>query len=125
MTPAGTKRRQVKVRLGTLAELPKKNAALNKLAEKMGIAPKRDTTFQQSATRWQAAFGPTYKKTTIDTYVRILTARVLPLFKDTRIDVINIGDDPKLSEEGGQRLFQIHTAHDDGAGADSGLGLQE
>jgi integrase len=89
VTPAGTERRQRKVRIGTLTEVPTKNAALNILAKIMDIVPNTDTTFQQLATRWQTAVGPTYKKTTIDTYIRILNANVLPLFKDTRILVIN------------------------------------
>ncbi len=82
-------RKQRKVRIGKLAEVPTKNAALNILAKIMDIVPKTDVTFQQLATRWQTAVGPTYKKTTIDTYVRVLNANVLPLFKDTRILVIN------------------------------------
>jgi len=82
-------RRQRKVRIGTLTEVPSKNAALNILAKIMDIVPKTDTTFQQLAARWQNAVGPTYKKTTIDTYVRLLNANVLPLFKDTRIDTIS------------------------------------
>src|SRR5882724_6518864 len=40
-------RRQRKVRIGTLTEVPSKNAALNILAKIMDIVPKTDTTFQQ------------------------------------------------------------------------------
>jgi integrase len=88
VTPAGTERRQRKVRLGTVAELPTKNAATNKLAELMDIVPTTDTTFQQLATRWQKAVGPTYKVSTLEHYTNALRAYVLPTWKDRRITAI-------------------------------------
>jgi integrase len=88
VTPAGTERRQRRVRLGTLAEIPTKNAALTELAKKMDIVPTTDTTFQQLATRWQTAVGPTYKTSTLEHYKNALRAYVLPTWKDRRIVVI-------------------------------------
>lgn len=82
-------RKQRQIKLGTLTEIPNKNAALNILARMMDVVPKTDSTFEQLATRWQTAVGPTLKKTTSDTYARVLTANVLPLFKDTRIEIIS------------------------------------
>jgi integrase len=88
VTTAGTERRQRKVRLGTLLELPSKNAALNELAKKMDIVPTTDTTFQELATRWQTAVGPTYKTSTLEHYANALRAYVLPIWKDRRIAAI-------------------------------------
>ena len=88
VTPAGTERRQRKVRLGTLLELPTKNAATNKLAVEMGIAPTTDVTFQQLTDRWEAAIGSTYKASSLKHYTGALGAYVLPTFKDTRIATI-------------------------------------
>jgi len=88
LTPAGTERRQRRVRLGTVTELPTKNVALNELAKKMDIAPTTDTTFQQLATRWQTAVGPTYKMSTLEHYTNAVRAYVLPIWKDRRITAI-------------------------------------
>jgi integrase len=88
VTPAGTERRQRKIRLGTLLELPNKNAATNKLAEMMDIVPQTDMTFQQLTERWQTAVGPTYKTSTLEHYTNALRAYVLPIWKDRRITAI-------------------------------------
>ena len=89
-TPAGTSDDSERVRLGTVAELPTKNAAQNKLAEKWAIAPTTDMTFHDAElTRWQTAIGPTYKTSTLEHYTNALRAYVLPTFKDRRIAAIN------------------------------------
>jgi integrase len=88
-TPAGMVRVQRKVRLGTVAELPRKNAATNKLAVEMGITPSTDMTFQQLTDRWQTAVGPTYKASTLEHYTNALRAYVLPTWKDKRITAVS------------------------------------
>lgn len=50
LTPAGMKRRQRLVRLGTISELPTKNAARNKLTELLGDSTPptvMDITFEE------------------------------------------------------------------------------
>jgi len=64
-TPAGITRVQRKVRLGTLAELPTKNSARNKLFELIGDStPRRimEMSFRELTERWEAAVGPTIKR---------------------------------------------------------------
>jgi integrase len=90
-TPDGKiERRQRQIRLGTPAELPTKNAARSKLTEIMG-EPQTSTAigFQELVHRWEAAEGPALKPSTLDTYKRVLRARVLPEFESETIANIN------------------------------------
>lgn len=83
-------RRQRQVRLGTPAELPTKNAARNKLADILeGSQPVTEITFRELVGRWKAAEGPVLKPSTLDTYQRVLHARVLPTFEKQNITNIN------------------------------------
>ena len=90
-TPTGQiERRQRQVRLGTLAELPTKNAARNKLSAILqNPSPLEGTTFQELATRWQSAEGPTLKTSTLQHYTNALRAYVLPVFGKQTITSIN------------------------------------
>lgn len=74
-------RRQKSIRLGTLAELPTKNAARKKLVESMG-APQEGAiiTFKQLSERWTKAEGPTMKVSTLNHYQNALKANLLPTF---------------------------------------------
>ena len=85
----GTERKQRKVRLGTVAELPTKNAAQSKLSIEMGIGPTTDTIFQTLTERWEKAVGPTYKTSTLAHYTNALRAYVLPTWKDRRVSQIS------------------------------------
>lgn len=94
-TPAGIERRQRKVRLGTLKELPTKNAARNKLAELMGDGSTptvMDMTFQELAERWERAEGASMKVPTLAHYHQSLHACVLPLLGTRKLGTINRED---------------------------------
>jgi len=51
-------RKQKQVRLGTLAEIPTKNAARNKLSEFLNTTPVMGMFFRDLVKRWQDAEGP-------------------------------------------------------------------
>lgn len=89
--PNGINREQRWIRLGTLQELPTKNAARNKLSELIGAnAPTvMDMTFKELTERWRASEGPTLKEVTLSHYVNALNAYVLPVFADCKIATIN------------------------------------
>jgi integrase len=94
-TPAGIERKQRFVRLGTMAELPTKNAARNKLSELIGdSAPPTvmDITFKELTERWEKAEGPTLKSTTLEHYTNALRAYVLPYFGKQKIASISRED---------------------------------
>jgi integrase len=86
-------RQQRKVRLGTLAELPTKNAARNRLTEFLQISTtSADMSFQELAERWERAEGATIKGSTLNHYQHTLRASVLPTFGKRKIAVINRED---------------------------------
>lgn len=97
-TPDGIRREQRLVRLGTLQELPTKNAARNKLAELMDAkAPTvMDMTFRELTQRWKTSEGPTLKDSTFAHYVNALNAYVLPEFENCKIAAINREDIQKF-----------------------------
>lgn len=81
MKPDGTiERSKRKVRLGTLAELPTKQAAVKELQKRMAInsKPKTTMTLSELADRWQSAVVPTLKPSTANVYTHSLRSRVLP-----------------------------------------------
>lgn len=79
-------RRQRKVRLGTVAELPTKNAAVNKLSDILGSSSSNvSMSFRELAERWERAEGSTMKKTTLAHYQNALHAYVLPHFGSRKI----------------------------------------
>lgn len=90
-TLAGMTRKQRFIRLGTIAQLPTKNSARNKLAELLGESTSTvlDITFGELATRWETAEGPTMKSTTLMHYKNALRASVLPHFGHQKIVSIN------------------------------------
>lgn len=87
------KRRQRKVRLGTLAELPTKNAARNRLTEFLKSSSSgTDMSFHELVERWQKAEGATLKPTTLSHYQNALRAYVLPKFGRRKANTINRED---------------------------------
>jgi integrase len=90
-TPDGQiERRQRQVRLGTLAELPTKNAARNKLSDMLRNSnPTTEMTFRELSERWEKAEGPTLKPSTLSHYHNALRAYVLPAFGSQTITKIN------------------------------------
>jgi excisionase family DNA binding protein len=94
-TSAGMERQQRLIRLGTVAELPTKNAARNKLAEMMSNPEPMvvaSITFGELVNRWEIAEGPTMKSTTLQHYKNTLRASVLPYFRTRDITSINRED---------------------------------
>lgn len=90
-TPDGQiERRQRKIRLGSLAELPTKNAARERLADLLrASATTIDMSVRELAERWERAEGPTMKPTTLGHYRNALNAYVLPTFGDRKINTVN------------------------------------
>ncbi len=79
--PDGTVARlKRKVRLGTLTELPTKQAAVKELQKHMAIngKPKTGMTLSELAARWQSAVVPTLKRSTANVYTHSLRSRILP-----------------------------------------------
>lgn len=86
-------RRQRKVRLGALAELPTKNAARNRLSEFLRIsAASADMTFRELTERWEKAEGATMKASTLSHYRHTLRAYVLPAFGKRKVAAITRED---------------------------------
>src|SRR5438105_4564395 len=81
------------IRLGTLAELPTKSAARNRLSELLKTSSaKSDMSFQELVERWEKAEGSTMKATTLRHHKNTLRAYVLPRFGDRKITEINRED---------------------------------
>ncbi len=77
----GLIRRQSNVRLGTMGELPTKNAAEARLSDFMKkTTPSVEMNFQELTERWQSAEGPTMKTSTLQHYENALRAYVVPFF---------------------------------------------
>lgn len=93
-TPAGIKRRQRLLRLGTRGELPTKNAARNKLAQFMSEEKPSamDMSYQELATRWREVECPTKKASTMLHYDNALRMYVLPAFGSRKIASISRED---------------------------------
>ncbi len=86
-------RRQHNIRLGTLADLPTKTAARNRLAELLKFSPATpDMSFKELAERWEKAEGSTLKTTTLRHYKNALRAYLLPRFGERKIAEINRED---------------------------------
>lgn len=84
----GIVRRQRKIRLGTVSELPTLAAAREKLAQEMGSAPSVEMTFVELVQRWKAAVVPTIKTTTASYYVKELNSHAVPAFGNRKISTI-------------------------------------
>jgi integrase len=92
MKPDGTiERSKRKVRLGTFAELPTKQAAFKELQKHMAInsKPKTTMTLSELAGRWQSAVVPTLKPSTANVYTHSLRSRVLPALG--HVAIVDIG----------------------------------
>jgi integrase len=90
-TPEGEiVRRQRNVRLGTLAELPTRMAAYDKLTQQMAITGKGsvEMNFEELIRRWEEAVVPTIKATTANYYRKILRAHLKPHFGQQQISTI-------------------------------------
>ena len=75
-------RAQKNICLGTLVELPTKQAAKRELARRMGTGEpvKADMLFSDLVSRWRAAVVPTLRTTTATYYHKMLLRHVLPAF---------------------------------------------
>jgi integrase len=105
-TPEGkTVRRQRNVRLGTLAELPTRTAAYEKLTQHMAIAgkPSLDMDFSELVRRWEEAVVPTIKATTANYYQKLLRAHILPHFGQQQISTIGRYEVEKFLAEQAKR----------------------
>jgi integrase len=78
----GIVRKQRNVRLGSIAELPTKAAAVRLLAQKMAIneKPSLEMSFSDLVERWKKAVVPTIKRSTANYYQKLLRAHLVPLF---------------------------------------------
>jgi len=84
---------QRNIRLGTLAELPTKIAARNKLADLLKeSSPTIELSFDELRERWAKAEGPTLKDTTLGHYENALRAYVVPVFGSRSISEISRED---------------------------------
>lgn len=83
-------RRQRWVKLGSLAELPTRSAAFERLSKLMGAnnTPSVDMKFSELVERWQGAVYPTLKDTTGDNYLYNVKAYVEPIFGNREISTI-------------------------------------
>jgi len=86
-------RRQRKMRLGSLLDLPTKSEARNRLSEILqNSRTSTDMSFQELTERWEKAEGPTMKRTTLSHYQNALRAYVVPTFGKRKIAEINRED---------------------------------
>jgi hypothetical protein len=83
-------RRQRKIRLGTLSELPTKYAAMNELQKYLALNSKPfvEMTFSELFEKWQEVVVPTLKTSTANVYTRALRSRILPTLGETPINKI-------------------------------------
>ena len=89
--PDGTiTRKQKRVPLGTVREIPTRYAAMNKLREILEQPVKKaGISFAELVTRWQAAVVPSLKTSTADVYNNAIRLYLLPAFGDKDISTIN------------------------------------
>ena len=80
----GEGRRQRKVRLGSVAEMPNRAMAFECLATLVKQAPTSRITFADLVERWKAAVVPTIKESSAETYVYALDKYIVPAF-DRRV----------------------------------------
>jgi integrase len=81
---------QKNVCLGTLGELPTKQAAMRELARRMGTGTPRkaDMLFSDLVSRWRAAVVPTLRSATATHYQYALSSYVVPRFGQREIESI-------------------------------------
>lgn len=83
-------RKQRNVKLGTLAELPTKSAAIERLSGRMSCpdGPKTEMKFRELVEKWRLAAVPTIKETTACYYLKTLRVHVVPAFGERQISEI-------------------------------------
>ena len=83
-------RRQRKIRLGTLSELPTKYAAMNELQKHLTLnsKPSVEMTFSELFEKWQEVVVPTLKTSTANVYTRALRSRIVPTLGEIPINKI-------------------------------------
>jgi integrase len=80
------KRKQKRIRLGSVSDLPTKHAARHELQKHtMASKPTTEMTLSELVTRWQAAVVPTLKHSTANFYTRSLNSRILPTLGKTPV----------------------------------------
>jgi integrase len=81
---------QKNVCLGTLGELPTKQAAMRELTKRMGTGTPRkaDMLFSDLVSRWRAAVVPTLRSTTATHYHYALSSYIVPTFGQREIKSI-------------------------------------
>ena len=82
---------QKNICLGTLSELPTKQAARRELARRMGTGTPvtADMLFRDLVSRWQSAVVPTLRNSTATYYLKMLAAHVLPAFGQREVKSIS------------------------------------
>jgi integrase len=82
---------QKNICLGSLSELPTKQAAMRELARRMGTGTpvKADMLFRDLVFRWRAAVVPTLRTSTASYYVKMLAAHVVPAFGQREVRSIS------------------------------------
>ena len=114
-TPSGVVRKQRRVRLGTLAELPTKNDARRKLAEILGAPPSTEMTFNELVDRWKTGTGRTYRPSTLAHYTNALEVRHSHIRNATDLNH-QLRRHLHVLIDAGRRLFQVHDSqHEDRA----------
>jgi integrase len=82
-------RKQKRIRLGSVSDLPTKHAAKQELQKHMTASkPTTEMTLQKVFERWQAAVVPTLKTSTANVYTHSLNSRILPTLGKTPISKI-------------------------------------
>jgi integrase len=84
----GFARRQRKVKLGPVSELPNRSMALAKLAVLMNQKPSTRLAFSELFERWKAAVVPTLKESTANNYVYNLKQYVVPTFGNREVSAL-------------------------------------
>lgn len=85
----GFTRRQRKVKLGTVAEIPNRSQALERLAVVMRQKPTTKLTFAELVEKWKATVVPTLKDSTAANYQYNLQHYLVPAFGNREIASIS------------------------------------
>jgi integrase len=84
----GFSRRQRKVKLGAVAELPTKAMAMEQLSILTHQKPTTRMTFEALFERWKVVVAPTIKTSSSDTYIYNLKTYVVPAFGNRQLSEI-------------------------------------
>ena len=87
--PGTLGRKQKRIRLGSVSDLPTKHAAKQQLQKHMTASkPTTEMRLSELVSRWQSAVVPTIKHSTANFYVRSLNSRILPTLGQTSINAL-------------------------------------